>query len=158
PAGLTSAVEQRIWELEQARHGSGSARGHLQRGASGPDGVLHVEPPLQVCSLGVGSALGAAFLAGEAGRALSAEVAQAERLTRSLGVGLEIDEALTTLPWETLQLPASDGVPGAPIALHPRVQLHRAITDLGTTPAVTIPGPLRVLVAIGSPEAQNARG
>ena len=45
-----------------------------------------------------------------------------------------------------------------PLALHPRVQLYRSITDLGATPAVNIPGPLRVLVAIGSPEVQNARG
>ena len=28
----------------------------------------------------------------------------------------------------------------------------------GCAPAVAIPGPLRIVVAIGSPEAQNARG
>ena len=43
-------------------------------------------------------------------------------------------------------------------ALHPRVDLYRLVRSGGAAPALNIPGPLRILVAIGSPEAQNARG
>jgi hypothetical protein len=38
------------------------------------------------------------------------------------------------------------------------VQLHRSLPGNGATPAIQIPGPLRVLVAIGSPESDNDRG
>ncbi|HKV07651.1 MAG TPA: tetratricopeptide repeat protein [Thermoanaerobaculia bacterium] len=71
---------------------------------------------------------------------------------------MEIEDALAGLPWETLRLPGPDGTAGPLLALHPSVRLFRAIADLGPTPALPIPGPLRILVAIGSPEEQNARG
>lgn len=141
-----------------ARLGSGSEGSDLRAPAAAAEGPLDNEPALHVRALAMGAALGNAFLNGDAGKALAAELAQAERLNVPLELGLEIDESLTALPWETLQLPPTDGRSGMPLALHPRVQLYRSITDLGATPAVNIPGPLRVLVAIGSPEVQNARG
>lgn len=73
-------------------------------------------------------------------------------------MGLEIEDTLADLPWETLRLPALAGLAGPPLALHPNVRLFRAATGLGLTPALPIPGPLRILVAIGSPEEQNSRG
>ena len=39
-----------------------------------------------------------------------------------------------------------------PLALHSRVAMYRAVTGLGATPAIQIPGPLRILVVIGSPD------
>jgi hypothetical protein len=71
-------------------------------------------------------------------------------------VGLEVaDNNLVDLPWETLRLPT--GIPRA-LILHPRVMFYRRVLVEGPSTAISIPGPLRILVAIGSPEAQNVRG
>ena len=40
----------------------------------------------------------------------------------------------------------------APLVLHPRVALHRAVPGLGATPVAAIRGPLRILAVVGSPE------
>jgi hypothetical protein len=157
PRGLDHAAEQRLWELERARRRGGSADTHLHRAATSPNTGME-EAPLHSCSLSVGAALNQAFLGGPVSQALAAAAAEAERLNVSLTLGIETDEQLAILPWETLRLPGSPDGLGIPLALHPRINLYRAITDLGTTPAISIPGPLRILVAIGSPEAQNARG
>jgi CHAT domain len=72
----------------------------------------------------------------------------------SLDLALEVvDEAFADLPWEALHLPS-----GKALALHPRLDPYRRVLEQGPSPSISIPGPLRVLVAIGSPEAQNARG
>jgi hypothetical protein len=55
---------------------------------------------------------------------------------------------LADLPWETLTLPGDP----RPLVLHPSVLLHRVIGGLGSTPAMGIPGPLRILAVIASPE------
>ncbi|WP_225438337.1 CHAT domain-containing protein, partial [Candidatus Frankia nodulisporulans] len=52
------------------------------------------------------------------------------------------------LPWETLTLPGED----RPLVLHPSVELHRTVSGLGPTSAMGIPGPLRILAVIASPE------
>lgn len=62
-------------------------------------------------------------------------------------------------PWETLCLPSTpEAPPEDALALQLHVHLYRAVPGDGPAVAWSIPGPLRVLVAIGSPEAQNARG
>ena len=101
----------------------------------------------------LGTKLADAFLPPLVIAALAKTVAEAERLNGSVQLALDITEPLADLPWETLRLPQT-----GPLALHPRVELFRRIASGGMAPAVTIPGPLRILVAIGSPEAQNARG
>ncbi len=57
---------------------------------------------------------------------------------------------------------SADGTPAAehsPKGLSdPHVRLFRATAGLCSSPALPISGPLRILVAIGSPEEQNARG
>src|SRR5262249_16687889 len=117
------------------------------------------DSPLHTRLLDAGAALTQAFLTGEAGGALRETVAEASRLGSSLELGLEFtDDRLAGLPWETLRLPEPDGTPRGPLALHPQVNLYRAVADLGPVPALNISGPLRVLVVIGSPEAQNVRG
>ncbi len=40
----------------------------------------------------------------------------------------------------------------------PNVLLYRSLAREGGIPTIQIPGPLRILVAIGSPEGQNERG
>jgi hypothetical protein len=95
------------------------------------------------------------------GAALAAQIAQAARLNEVLELGLEVaGQALADLPWEALQIPeASGGVAqagGSPLVLHRNVALYRQIGGLGTSPAHKVRGPLRLLVAIASPETGDA--
>ncbi len=55
-------------------------------------------------------------------------------------------------------LPTAGSLPAEPLALRPGVHLYRAVAGEGPRAEWQIPGPLRILVAIGSPEAQNERG
>jgi len=102
------------------------------------------------------------FLAGEVGKALAEAVAAAAGGNEVVELGLDIDPELADLPWEALQLPGSDGeipeVAASPLALHRSVALFRRASNLGPTPAYKIRGPLRILVAIASPEKQNEAG
>jgi tetratricopeptide (TPR) repeat protein len=151
PGRLDMTAEMRLWDLERLRHGQEVLR----------DAAAAVSSPASqqnAALLEIGDALARAYLDGAAGEALRATVAEAERLGSTVELGLEIDDALATWPWEALRLPASAGIPGEPLALHPNVRLFRAVPGLGATPALPIPGPLRILVVIGSPEEQNARG
>ena len=110
PRGLDHAVEQRLWELERARRRGDSADTYLHRAATSPN-ISMEEAPLHTCSLSAGAALNQAFLGGPVSQALAAAAAEAERLNVSLTLGIETDEQLAILPWETLRLPESpDGL------------------------------------------------
>ena len=152
PSGLAHRDEERLWELERAR----------RRGSHAPREVKASQEPgesrLQAALLEVGAGLGRAYLAGEAGVALGEAVEEAERSNAALELGLEVVEELTELPWETLRLVRADGELDAPLVLHPRVRMFRGVDGLGSTPAIKVRGPLRVLVAIGSPESDDRRG
>ena len=105
----------------------------------------------------VGRRLSEDFLAGPVGAALAARVAEAAGLNEVLELGLEVaDQALADLPWEALQVPEASGeiaeVGGSPLVLHRNVALYRLVGGLGTAPAHQVRGPLRLLVAIASPE------
>jgi tetratricopeptide (TPR) repeat protein len=142
------ALDDKVWQLEQElrRHGEET---HRDGAAGGPSAAQR----LHACQLAAGAALAEVFLPEAVAEALHADLAAAVSGGSSLRLGLETPEALLGLPWETLCL-----APGEPLALHPRVSFYRRVTGLGPTPALQVPGPLRILVAIGSPEAQNARG
>jgi len=107
----------------------------------------------QTALLRLGQALGNQFLAGPVGELLESELAEAERKNAALPIALEVVGAsgLQALPWEALCLPGRE----QPLVLHPRTQLHRFVTGLGSTPDIRIPGPLRILAAIGAPEADD---
>jgi tetratricopeptide (TPR) repeat protein len=79
------------------------------------------------------------------------------RLNEVLELGLEVAEpGLADLPWEALQIPETSGevadIGGSPMALHRNVALYRQVAGPGTSPAHKVRGPLRLLVAIASPE------
>jgi tetratricopeptide (TPR) repeat protein len=116
------------------------------------------ESALNRLHLDLGEALCRAFLEGAAGDALRAVVDQAATLGVPLALALDIADEVADLPWELLRLPAPEGMVGPPLALHPNVELYRSVPGLGTATAIVVPRPLRVLVAIGSPEEQNPRG
>ena len=110
---------------------------------------------------GVGRRLSEDFLAGPAGVALAGRVAEAADLNEVLELGLEVTEQpLSDLPWEALQLPEASGeiteAGGRSLVLHRNVAAYRLIGGPGTAPAHKVRGPLRLLVAIASPETADA--
>jgi hypothetical protein len=133
------------WRLNRARSHWGTPRD----AGDGRAGYTGLESALQE----TGTRLADAFFPSAVASALGEVVAEAERLNSTLQLALDIADPPADLPWEALRLPQT-----GPLSLHPRVELYRHIEIGGSAPALSIPGPLRVLVAIGSPEAQNARG
>jgi tetratricopeptide (TPR) repeat protein len=152
PRRLDAGVMQRMWELAQAQqHPDALLRAVATPATGSGDAILHQR------SLAAGAALTETFLSGPAGEALAEAVTAAVHMGGSLALALDIQDDLATLPWETLRLPGSAEV-GLPLVLHPRVKVYRTVSGLGPTPAVAIAGPLRILVAIASPEADSQRG
>lgn len=141
-------VTERWWVVRRARE-----RAAVTARSAGP--ASWMSPGLgaasQTALLQLGQALGNQFLAGAVGELLESELAEAERKNAALQIALEVvgDSGLPGLPWEALCLPGRE----QPLVLHPRTQLHRFVTGLGSTPDIRIPGPLRILAAIGAPEA-----
>ncbi len=110
----------------------------------------------------VGRRLSADFLAGPVGAAIAERVAASETSGEQIELALEVSEELGDLPWETLILPRADGlVPdagGMPLALHPNIAVYRSSQGARRAPDHKVRGPLRILVAIGSPESQDLNG
>ncbi|WP_327114298.1 tetratricopeptide repeat protein [Nocardia sp. NBC_01730] len=95
----------------------------------------------------LGVALGHRFLDGPVGDALAEELQQPGRHR----LGIEVtDPAVADLPWETLVPPGRT----MPLALDPAVDLYRTVR-IGACSAAGVEGPLRILAAIGSPDASS---
>jgi tetratricopeptide (TPR) repeat protein len=152
PRRLDAGAAQRLWELTQAQHHPDVPLRTVPTAAPGSGDAV-----LQQRSLTAGVALTEAFLSGPAGEALTKAVIAAVQVGGSLALALDVQDDLATLPWETLRLPGPPEL-GPPLVLHPHVKLYRAVSGLGPTPAMAIAGPLRILVAIASPEADSQRG
>ncbi len=147
------ALASLLYELDRARRRSVGADGVAEKRGDGA-GAVAAEAGLHQASLAVGAALTKRFLSGAAGEALRGAVRSAESGGSSLELALEVtDDDLRSLAWETLHVPGEDATPGEPLTLHPRVHLFRTVPTDGPVPALAISGPLRVLVAIGSPES-----
>jgi hypothetical protein len=108
-----------------------------------------VESPVGRALRLAGEELGRAFVPGEVAGVVSAAVAAAAGLCSGLRLAVEPADPVADLPWETLVLPGSAGA----LALHPHVQLYRTVA--GTAPVVGLRGPLRILVALASPEGSD---
>jgi tetratricopeptide (TPR) repeat protein len=92
-----------------------------------------------------GALLAESFLPASLATALAGELERAERGHQSLHLGVECDPELSNLPWETLPDPRD----GNPLVLHPLTNVYRVIA--GVAPQL-MPSPLRILVAISSPD------
>jgi tetratricopeptide (TPR) repeat protein len=92
-----------------------------------------------------GKLLGESFLPGPVAAELERVLQQAARAYQPVRVGLAVEPGLAGLPWEALPSPDGRG----PLALHPLVRLYRK-AQTGT--ARLLPGPLRIVVAIASPD------
>ncbi|MGP0023217.1 MAG: CHAT domain-containing protein, partial [Streptosporangiaceae bacterium] len=105
--------------------------------------------PEQLALSRVGQLLGESFLPGpirgELGRALAA----AKRAHQPVRLGLTVPAELAGLPWEALPSPDGSG----PLALRELVCLYR---KAGAPMARALPGPLRIVVAIASPDESGA--
>ncbi|MGH8573390.1 MAG: toll/interleukin-1 receptor domain-containing protein, partial [Gammaproteobacteria bacterium] len=138
PLGVDGGLRTLVWEVQRARSRAGDS---VVWKASDPvGGVLHSR------LTELGRALGARFLAGDAGDALIREVARSQAVSLRLAVQVD-DPELADLPWETLVLPGQQ----EPLVLQRGVQLHRVVA-VAEPVAVPVPGPLRILAVIASPE------
>jgi tetratricopeptide (TPR) repeat protein len=118
----------------------------VSRPQDGEPAVRDVAPESGVVSLRrAGQLLAESFLPEPASAALAGLVERAVRSHVALRVGVDA-AGLAGLPWEALPDPAS----GLPLALHPQVVMYRR--SEATEPAA-LAGPLRIVVAIASPEA-----
>ena len=92
-----------------------------------------------------GQLLGESFLPAPVAGALERVLRQADRAHQPVRLGLTVEPELAGLPWEALPSPDGRG----PLALHPLVSFYRK-TDAGAVRV--LPGPLRIVVAIASPD------
>ena len=149
-AGLRPATVEAVKSLQRLWQ-RGPSVSDAQSPGEGLDGLLG----------DVGRRLSGDFLAGEVGAALAGAVADAARLNEVIEFGIQAP-ALSALPWETLALPNPDGTVDAAgataLALHRNVALYREVGGLGAVAAYKVRGPLRILVAIASPDSQNVTG
>ncbi len=121
PEPFTSAMEERLWQLDRARRGRGTLLTKDAVAAGRPGTML--EARLREA----GTGLGETFLAGAAGEALAVAVARASAENRTLRLGLQVDDELAGLPWETVVLPGQT----RPLALHQCVELFRHLPATG---------------------------
>ncbi len=143
-------VRERLWHVQRTRRLLAAAP--TRPGSADPARSGSALHPLL---LRLGRAMGEVFLAGPVGELLEAELTAANRQNAALRIALEVtDEAdMRALPWETICLKDHD----EPLTLHPQTQLYHFVSGLDSTTAIQLPGPLRVLAVIASPE-RGARG
>jgi len=144
PIGSSYRLVEHLWQVERVRR-----RPHpevLRTAGQATDGEASLHRQL----LEAGSSLAEAFLPDPVRGKLVEQVRLATDQNAALRLAVEASAPeLLDLPWEALTL---SEVTAGPLVLHPRVELHRAVAGLGATTAIQIPGPLRILVVIGSPD------
>jgi tetratricopeptide (TPR) repeat protein len=138
-------VQERLWHVERTRRRLAATQLRLGSAGSAISG-----PGLPDLLLRLGQAMGDQFLASPVGELLEAELTDADRQNAALQIAFEVsdDRELRALPWETVCLKGHD----QPLILHSRTQMYHFVPGLGSTPTMSIPGPLRVLAVIASPE------
>ena len=138
PLGVDGGLRTLVWDVERARSRPGDSVVLKAPDAAG--GVLHSR------LTELGQALGSRFLAGDAGVALAQEVARSQATPLRLAVQVD-DPKWADLPWETLVLPGEY----EPLVWQRGVQMYRVV-PVAEPVAVQVPGPLRILAVIASPE------
>jgi CHAT domain len=95
-----------------------------------------------------GRLLADSFLPKALCEALEATFARARRAHQGLCLGIQVSGALARLPWEALPVPGG----GRALALEPLIDVYRRFPG---APVRAVPGPLRILVAIASPDEEG---
>jgi len=166
PAGADYALRDALYRLDGARARPAGSAVDPARPPGGPGGtgglpVLRDDDSpgaaggrgagVSIALSRVGRMLGERFLPEQVATALADAVRRAQARNSALRLGIETsDEQLADLPWETLTVPTQTD----PLVLSDRVEVYRTVSRLPGVepPAVRIPGPLRVLAVIGSPD------
>jgi tetratricopeptide (TPR) repeat protein len=136
--GVSRSLAERVRDLRRHRS-TPTTRDPL----IGPLSVV----PSHVALSGLGDLLADAFLPSDVSAALRVICEGAERTHRQVWFGVTA-ELFGMLPWEALADPLSR----RPLALCPLINVYRRHS--AAAPA-SVPGPLRILVAIASPEADG---
>jgi tetratricopeptide (TPR) repeat protein len=131
--GVGAQLEDLLWRLRQNAVTKGSKRG--------------ASPDLYTA---VGFELARTFLSEPLGMALAAEIENSERFNSALHLALDICDELAGLPWETLLAPGGS----VPLALHPKIRLYRRTEQRAAAPSARVPGPLRILAIMASPDGE----
>ncbi|MBM7863435.1 CHAT domain-containing protein [Lentzea nigeriaca] len=137
--GLTERVRHAWWELGRARTTAGRVlRSDAAQAAR--------ERDLDATTRAFGTTLAEAFLPASVSKALADRLRESARSGRPAHIALDVSAGLADLPWESLVLD------GEPLALRPGVSVYRHQPGLGPTARTDVPGPLRVLAVIASPD------
>ena len=132
---VPAALDRALASICRARARAGATR----------DGATALLSPEAVALDRAGGLLAETFLPDALSGPLTACLDRAEAGHEPLHIGIVCDDDLDRLPWEALPDPRG----GTPLALNPLVRIFRR----GPAVAVaSVPGPLRILVAISSPE------
>jgi tetratricopeptide (TPR) repeat protein len=142
PAGLDARAVALLNHAAVSRTRPGA--GPLRTAAAGT-----AAPGMHAALVQAGTALGRCFLDGAAGQALADEIAAATEGGAAVRLAVDVPEGrLAGLPWEAMVLPGQT----APLALQDRVEMYRTVALEHPPPAIQVPGPLRILAVIASPD------
>jgi tetratricopeptide (TPR) repeat protein len=131
--GMKPALSRTINEAWNTRAGGGKGPG----GGSGTAADSQLDR--------AGKLLAKSFLPASVSAELAKALERAERGHQALRLGIDCDGEPSGLPWEALPDPRS----GAALVLHPLTSVYRRLS--GPVPGLA-PSPLRILVAISSPD------
>ncbi|MEV7099501.1 CHAT domain-containing protein [Amycolatopsis sp. NPDC051045] len=141
--GPTQALRNALWTMDSVRRSADRtfrADGPSQDGATAPD--------LDAACRAVGRRLVEDFLEEPVLTAVRAHLDEVARAGRIVHLALHLDDSLSDLPWESAVLPGDP----VPLCLQPSVRLYRQAAGLGPTVRPDVPGPLRVLAVVASPD------
>ncbi|KOG29364.1 hypothetical protein AQJ84_04525 [Streptomyces resistomycificus] len=139
-------LEEQLWLLQRSR--DRASHGQVTRHLLTAEEITASGGPSAALAA-VGVALGERFACGEVAAALACEEQSVRARHESLRIGLAVDDPRwVNLPWETLTVPGT-----GPLVLSKQVELYRTIPREEAPVAVQIPGPLRILAVVASPEA-----
>jgi len=133
--GVRPGLANAVYDVRRARALAGSRATAQAEGP--PPGELALDP--------AGRLLAESFLPEPISKALAATLARAEAAHQAVRLGVAYPKELAGLPWEALPDPRSS----RPLALVRLVNVHRRAP---ASPPAKVPGPLRILVAIASPD------
>jgi tetratricopeptide (TPR) repeat protein len=103
------------------------------------------EGPGELALARAGQLLAASFLPSPVAEAFELALSRAKDANQGLRLGVKVSGPLARLPWEALPTPGDT----RPLALHPLIDIYRQVPAVAVR---AIPGPLRIVVAIASPE------
>ncbi|MFF5495446.1 tetratricopeptide repeat protein [Streptomyces aquilus] len=146
PEPEASQLYERLRDLRSVRRRERGDR--VTRTAPAPDSPLATAGVNRALDA-VGRTLGERFVNGDVAAALQREVELARGCNAPLRIGLRVDAPeWRDLPWESVVV---SGAPG-PLVLSENVDLYRVVRRDAPPVAHSVPGPLRILAVVASPE------